>query len=115
MTAQPQDFFRTLGGPLRLALMIALPEATAVVFELQGEGGGTWTLARVGDELQVSSADHRSPDCRLICTAKDFSALLAGELEAQRAFLVGRVAVEGDVGIALALRDAVAGQEQRAS
>lgn len=115
MTAQPQAFFHSMAGSMRTALMVALPEATAIVFEVRGDGGGVWTLAHVDERLKIVDGDHRSPDCRLICSAEDFTALILGDLEAQSAFLVGRIVVEGDVGIALALRDAVAGQQLRAS
>ncbi|MCO4744564.1 MAG: SCP2 sterol-binding domain-containing protein [Proteobacteria bacterium] len=104
-----------MSAATQTSVLLAMPEATVVVVEIRGNHGGTWTLSHVDEKLSVRSGEHRSPDCRLVCTADDFEALLLGELEAQSAFLLGRIAVEGDVGLALALRDAVAGQTLRAS
>lgn len=115
MIAQPHDFFGSMTGAMRASLLVALPEATSVVFEVSGEGGGFWTLSHIDDALTITNEELVGADCRLMCNVQDFQALIGGQLQALSAFLHGRIAVEGDVGIALALRDAVASQTLQAS
>jgi len=85
-------------------LVHALPSGVAVTFAVQGPGGGTWTVERTdsGDSRVVADEVQR-PDCRLACDVSDFHALLEGELDPRRGFLDGRLEVEGDVGLVLAL------------
>ncbi|TNE88259.1 MAG: SCP2 sterol-binding domain-containing protein [Deltaproteobacteria bacterium] len=115
MPAQPKKFFDsvalTMGGPL----LSALPECTAVVFDLRGDGGGVWTVARNGDDLDVREGQINGPDCFVVCSVEDFSLLATGELSPLLALQDGRLTVEGDVGIVLALRDVVAEQLRQAS
>lgn len=115
MTTQPKSFFGSVVGAMGAAMLLALPEDTAVVIEIRGDEGGTWTLSRTGDDVSVTAGEVPGPDCRLACHADDFGALISGELGPQEAYADGIVGVEGDVGIALALRDAVAGQLRKAS
>jgi putative sterol carrier protein len=89
----------------------ALPDGVSVAFELTGEGGGNWTVAREGSTTRVEPGSSAHPDCRLRCSVDDFRRLVNGELEPRRGFLEGRFSVEGDVGLVWRLRRSV-GQER---
>lgn len=78
----------------------ALPDGVRVTFELTGEGGGTWTVARDGyGEVKVVRHAVDRPDCRLACSVDDFQDLILGRLNVRKAFLDGQVKVTGDVGL----------------
>jgi len=85
---------------------VDLPDDVSVTFDLQGEGGGTWTVTRTSGRTAVERAGVASPDCRIACTVGDFLELLEGVLDVRHAFLAGRLDVQGDVGLALRLRRA---------
>ena len=98
--ASLQSFFANV--PARVVQ--ALPTGVSVTFLIEGPGGGAWTLERVeGGSSRVTPRDAERPDCRLACNSLDFQALLEGELDPREGFLEGRLEVEGDVGLVLAL------------
>ena len=78
-----------------LDVYAALPEHVAITFELDGPGGGTWSVSRrqLGDPAVVRGTVKR-PDCRLRCSVSDFVALVNGQLNFRRAFLDDRMEVE---------------------
>lgn len=80
-----------------------LPEDVSVMFELLGEGGGSWTVCTQQGRLSAQRNTSAIPDCRLRCSVADFRALLRGEIDARQGFFDGRLEVEGDVGIILRL------------
>lgn len=65
-------------------------------FEIEGEGA-----VRV-DENGVSGDDGEA-DVTMTADAETFQSLLAGELDPTSAFMSGKLAVEGDMGLALKL------------
>ena len=105
MSIQLEHFFRA--APDTGAMDRALPDGTAVTFELEGDGGGVWTLESAEDGITVVRQDHVAPDCRLRCSVDDFEALLRGSLDRDHAFFDGRLEVEGDVGLVLRLQRAL--------
>jgi len=90
----------------RHVIWAALPHGIKIAFHIEGEMGGEWLLCR-DETLDVAPGTDRWPDCRLECSADDFLRLLSGSLEPEEAYLSGRINVQGDVGLILALRDAV--------
>jgi len=51
---------------------------------------------------QVSN-DNRDADCTITVSAEDLAALVAGELDPTGAFMMGKLAVDGDMSVAMAL------------
>lgn len=90
---------RTLGPALRRAL----PDGVRVGFDLEGEGGGAWTVERRGPAVEVAAGLGEPLDCRMTSSVADFVALVEGGLDPRRAFLTGRIQVEGDVSLVLGL------------
>jgi putative sterol carrier protein len=97
-------FFATVPQSLVLG---SLPDGVSVTFDLQGEGGGVWTVIRRGEVTEVLRESATAPDCRLRCTVADFRALISGDLDPRRGFLERRLLVEGDVGLVLRLQRTV--------
>lgn len=88
-------------------VLSALPDGVSVTFHLEGDGGGTWTVSRLGDHTKIDAHGAEHPDCRLRCSVSDFRALILGELDPKRGFLEQRLKVEGDVGLVWRLRRTV--------
>ena len=100
---QLADFFASVGEDLAPALVGALPDGVTVTFQLSGDGGGDWTIARQSGDVVVRRGVQASADCKLICSAEAFRGLLSGDLDSRHGFLDGTLKVEGDVGLVLRL------------
>lgn len=81
-----------------------LPQGVTVLIEVEGDGA--WQLDG-GMVPAMRSPNRRPKDLVLRCAPQDFARLLQGTLDPRRAFLEGRLTLEGDVGIALRLQAAV--------
>lgn len=99
-----QDFFAAVP---EATVLDALPEGVSVTIELQGDGGGIWTVSRRAGRSEILASKITSPDCHLRCTVGDFRALIRGELDPRRGFLERRLQVEGDVGLVFRLQRTV--------
>ena len=104
--ARVETFFSTAADRLR-SVAGDRPDGAVIVFELSGDGGGTWSVVRRGAQLEVIARAREPVDCLLRCDIADFDALLDGELDAREAFLEGRLYVEGDAGLVLRLNKAI--------
>ncbi|MCK5041385.1 MAG: SCP2 sterol-binding domain-containing protein [Sphingomonadales bacterium] len=51
----------------------------------------------------VVSNDDIDADCTVVVTMDDFKEIVAGNLNAQMAFMTGKLKIEGDMGIAMQL------------
>ncbi len=85
----------------------AAVKALAAHLEGRGmEGSVKFVIADEGavriDEGGVT-ADDADADCTITADADTFQELLAGELDPTAAFMSGRLAVEGDMGLAMRL------------
>ena len=89
------------------AVADSLPSDVAIFIEITGEDGGKWTILRDRHEIQVIEGLREPVDSRLRCSADDFRALMAGTLDGRRAFLEGRIALEGDAGLILKMNHAL--------
>jgi putative sterol carrier protein len=62
-------------------------------FDLQGEGGGQFTLAVAEGNMSAVEGLEGEPACVVKATAEDFSRLLTGELNPMMAILSGRIKI----------------------
>lgn len=109
-TADVKRFFSTAADSLRSEIASALPDGALVAFEIDGTA---WTIHNDRGSIDVV-ADRLDPvDCLLACSTEDFHALVEGRLNARRAFLDGRVRIEGDVGLVQRLDEAFARNRKR--
>jgi putative sterol carrier protein len=51
------------------------------------------------------SNDDKAADCTLKMAFNDFVALISGELDGMSAYMTGKLKIEGDLGVAMKLRD----------
>jgi len=88
----------------------------ALAARLGGEGLGGSVKFVIADEGSVRideggvSADDAAADCTITADSDTFQELLAGEPHCQThvAFMTGRLAIEGDMGLAMRLASALA-------
>ncbi|MDJ0789607.1 MAG: SCP2 sterol-binding domain-containing protein [Myxococcota bacterium] len=74
-----------------------------LLFELDGEGGGIYTVAIAEGVVEGSPGDHHAPDLRIKLDVETWRALNDGSLSAPDAFLRRRVRLEGNLRLAVKL------------
>jgi putative sterol carrier protein len=68
------------------------------------EGAGTWRLEPQDDGVAITETDAPA-DCVFKTDEETFLRILAGEQSPMTAYMTGKIRVEGDVGLALRLKD----------
>ncbi|MFT7520406.1 MAG: hypothetical protein ACI9MC_002552 [Kiritimatiellia bacterium] len=81
-----------------------LPDAVSICLVVRGEDPGAWTLVTDGPNVSLHAGLARWPDCTVECDAGQFLLMLDGDLDLEKAFMDGRLCLEGDVGLALRLQ-----------
>ena len=73
-------------------------------FNITGPGGGSWSVdcTQPGGKVQAGTAP--SPKCTVAAVDNDFLAIVNGKLNAQMAFMSGKLRIQGDMGLALKLQ-----------
>ena len=92
---------------LRARVRQALPLSVAVAFELDGEPAQVWVVRNDAAGVRVSREATKRVDCRLRCSEEDLLGIIQGRTDPLRAFLDGRLEVEGDIGLAMKIQKAV--------
>jgi putative sterol carrier protein len=70
-------------------------------FDFGDDGRIVIDASKVPNEV---SNDDIEADCTISVTLEDFEGMLAGELEPTTAFMSGKLAVDGDMGLAMKLQ-----------
>jgi putative sterol carrier protein len=68
-----------------------------VQFDLSGEDGGQWYVVVADGECGVEEGAADSPTATIRMDADDYTALVAGDLNAMEAFMQQKIRVEGDL------------------
>ena len=73
-------------------------------FNITGPDGGTWSVdcTQPGGKIEAGTAP--SPKCTVAALDNDFLAIVNGKLNAQMAFMSGKLRIQGDMGLALKLQ-----------
>ncbi|HSK14697.1 MAG TPA: SCP2 sterol-binding domain-containing protein [Gaiellaceae bacterium] len=104
MPESAAEFFRDLAA--RTAGGSARTKGLTATYRFDIEGAGSWLVA-VGDGAVSVSEDAAGAesDCAIATSEDTFLGIVSGEQSPMGAFLMGKVRVEGDTGLALRLRD----------
>lgn len=89
--------------PLRLDPVEAAGVDALIRINLTGAAGGTYFVEIRDGAATVSNRSNGQPQLTLTLTAADYVALIQGQLNAQLAFMNGKLKITGDVGLAMKL------------
>jgi putative sterol carrier protein len=95
-----REFFEQIPARVRPEQARAL-EAT---YRFDIDGAGSWRLQSEGDRVLVGESDAPA-DCVIRTDERTFLRLIAGEQSPMGAYMTGKLKVEGDLGLALKLRE----------
>ena len=73
-------------------------------FNISGAGGGSWSVDCTQPGGRVEAGTAPNPKCTVAAAEQDFLAIVNGKLNAQMAFMSGKLRIQGDMGLALKLQ-----------
>jgi len=105
----PGEFFAAFEEAAQANPDAATQPDAVFKFVLSGENGGTWTLnlKRGARSTFVSTGDGPEEDASIHVTSEDWVALTTGEMNPMRAFMSGKIRVDGDLKLAVSLPSVV--------
>ena len=74
-------------------------------FQINGPGGGVWTLDLTVPGGQVTCGSSGKATCTITMQDENFVKMVSGQLNAQMAFMTGKLKVAGNMGLALKLQN----------
>ncbi len=80
----------------------------AVEVEITGEGEGVFYIEAKDGKINVEPYNYNDRDVRLIAAADNFIAIATGKLDPVKAFLSGKLKIEGSVDKALEFQKVIA-------
>ncbi len=101
----PQEFFEEI-LPARFKPEKARGIDVTAQLNLNGPNGGDWIVEIKEQKITVRKGTHPSPTLTIGMTDTDFLDLVNDKLSAQKAFFTGKIKFNGDIGLALKLKDA---------
>ena len=75
------------------------------VFNLTGDNGGTWTLNFKKDDDFVSEGESDDAECTVTMSDTDFVDMWQGNLNPAQAFMMNKISIEGNMGLAMKLQN----------
>ncbi|MBQ8592081.1 MAG: SCP2 sterol-binding domain-containing protein [Lachnospiraceae bacterium] len=82
-----------------------IDEHLAYQFNIQGEGEGAFYVEVKDGHLFIEPFEYFDRDAVFICTADVLFKMISGKLDPVKAFTIGKLKVEGDLGKALKLKE----------
>ena len=73
-------------------------------FDIDGDHGGTWVVDLTKDTDFVSEGSADDPDCVVAMKESDFVDMWNGKLPGPQAFMMGKLKIKGDMGLAMKLQ-----------
>lgn len=72
-------------------------------FDLKGDTGGKWWVQVADGKAMLSKGEVESPTVVFVANVPDYIKIAQGQLDGMTAFLQGKLAIKGDVGVATLL------------
>lgn len=90
------------------------PSGTASIdaiyqFNVDGDDGGTWVVDLTKDADWVSSGASDDAQCTINIAGSDLVDIVEGRLNGMQAFMMGKLKIEGDMGLAMKLGNILGG------
>lgn len=80
-----------------------------IQFELSGDSGGSYWLKFENGTAEAGEGAIADPKMTLRTSADDFAGMVAGKLNPMQAFMMGKIKIQGDTGIAMKLMPMING------
>ena len=74
------------------------------LFDVSGKNGGKWTLEIKDKKCELKSGVITNPTVTISISDQDWLAIHKGSLNSQMAFMMGKLRVAGDMGLAMKLQ-----------
>lgn len=75
------------------------------VFNLTGDEGGVWTLDFTKDDDFVSEGESEEAQCTVTMSDSDFVDMWEGRLNPAQAFMMNKISIQGNMGLAMKLQN----------
>lgn len=102
-----QIFEERIGGQIKADPERAKTINAVYQFDISGPNGGTWTVSLKPDNVGVTAGAAAAAGCTISMTDKDFVDLVTGKLQAQAAFMSGKLKIKGDMSLAMKLQQVI--------
>ena len=79
------------------------------LFDISGPTGGKWTLEINNGSCSLKDGNCGNPSVTISISDQDWLAIHKGKLNSQMAFMMGKLRVAGDMGLAMKLQSMFAG------
>jgi len=77
---------------------------SVIQFNLAGNGGGSWYVEIKDGTCAVTEGAHPSPQMTLSVSASNYVDMVMGKLNAQTAFMHGKLKIAGDMSLAMKMQ-----------
>lgn len=74
------------------------------LFDVSGANGGKWVLNIKGEKCELKSGVCENPTVTISVSDQDWLSIHKGSLNSQMAFMMGKLRVSGDMGLAMKLQ-----------
>ncbi|MCK6577974.1 MAG: SCP2 sterol-binding domain-containing protein [Anaerolineae bacterium] len=74
-----------------------------VQFDLSGDNGGAYWMKIADGKMEVGSGASENPKMTVRASADDFASMISGAINPMQAFMMGKIKIQGDTGLALKL------------
>lgn len=101
MTTKLAEFMKKL--PEAVTPDKVLDTKAVVQFEFTGKEAGEWYASIDNQGCIVAQGVHSSPDLTLKADSEDFLKIVSGQMDAMQAFMLGKVRIDGNMGLAAKL------------
>ncbi len=102
----PQEYFTGLSGKLTADKAQAIN--AIYQFNVTGDDGGSWVVNLTKTEDFVSEGPSDDSECTITVTSSDFIDMVEGRLPGPQAFMMGKLKIEGNMGLAMKLSNVLA-------
>jgi putative sterol carrier protein len=107
MMATPGEYFEKLGGKLTAEKAAAL--GAIFQFNVEGDNGGIWVVDLTKQADFISEGDSDTSECTITMSETDFMDLVEGRLAGPQAFMLGKLKIDGNMGLAMKLGSVLGG------
>lgn len=106
----PAEIFATIGKNIGNNVEKATSANAVFGFDITGEGGGQWTLNLKQGTTSGFLADGLAEDVNVTISmaTADWTGIISGASNPMQAFMMGKIKVKGDMGLAMKLQNVLA-------